>query len=133
MQDVSANFMYCNCFPPKVTVGERKISLIPNNTEVDAGREVVCTCYNDVTTESPAWEINNVPYLACDLPFGYKANGMNLTFVAYETSSIRCGYLVYNDGKYLPIYSEISTFTVQPKGYYYLMFFQKMQSIIVIL
>ena len=56
-------------------------------------------------------------YLACDLPFGYKTNAVNLTFVAYENSTIRCGYLVYNDGMFLPAYSETAAVTVFPNGY----------------
>ena len=76
----------------------------------------MCTCHNDVTTEPPTREINDISYLACDLPFGYKANAVNLTFVAYENSTIRCGYLVYNDGTFFFTYSEISIVTVHPKG-----------------
>ena len=90
--------------------------LTPKNTEVDAGKEVVYTCMNDVTTEPPTWEIKNRSYLPCDLPFGYKAYRMNITFVAYENITIRCGYLVYDDEMFFPAYSEISTVTVHPKG-----------------
>jgi hypothetical protein len=71
---------------------------------------------NDVTTEPPTWEIKNRSYLPCDLPFGYKAYRMNITFVAYENITIRCGYLVYDDEMFFPAYSEISTVTVHPKG-----------------
>jgi hypothetical protein len=91
------------------------ITVTPNNM-VDAGTQVVCTCHNDVTTEPPTWEINDISYLACDLPFGYETNAVNLTFVAYENSTIRCGYRVYNDGTFLLAYSQISTVMAIPTG-----------------
>jgi hypothetical protein len=93
------------------------IAVTPNNITVDAGTQVVYTCHNDITTEPPTWEINDISYLACDLPFGYKTNAVNLSFVAYENSTIRCGYRVYNDGMFLPVYSETAAVTVFPNGY----------------
>ena len=98
------------------TMSKWHVVLTPNDTEVDAGTHVVYTCHNNVTTEPPTWEINNISYLAYNLPLGFKTNAVNLTFVAYESSTIRCGYLVYSDGKFFPTYSGISKVTVHPKG-----------------
>ena len=90
--------------------------LTPKNKEIDAGEEVVYTCLTDVTTETPTWEINNIPYLACDLPLGYKANRMKITFDAYENTTLRCSYLDYDNDRFLHASSEKSILSVHPRS-----------------
>ena len=97
-----------------LTPDNREDDTETDNVTIDAGRKVVATCLKTLNNEPPTWEINNISYLPSDLPFGYETNAVNLTFVAYENITIRCGYYHFNYGI---VYSERANIIVHPTAH----------------
>lgn len=62
----------------------------------------------------PMWEIDGINYRVTDLPLGYEANGANLTFRVYNSTSIRCFFDAFNTsaGEFVVIYSNTVTITL---------------------
>jgi hypothetical protein len=67
-------------------------------------------CSTSFTTAFPRWEINSEVYQITDLPFGYVASGMNITFSVHENLTvIRCSFLRVIDLKIVEIFSNFGT------------------------
>ena len=75
------------------------------------------TCSGIASIESPVWIINGTFYFLTDLSPDYVTNDVNITFVAYENISVKCGFGIFSaSGVPTILYSEVHNVAVQGNG-----------------
>lgn len=95
------------------------MELKPRAVRVPVGTNVTLECsYNRPYVLIPMWQIDDVEYRVTHLPLGYKANGANLTFSAFNSTTIGCFFNAFDvaTGELMEVHSNNVTVTTTPTG-----------------
>lgn len=80
------------------------------NTTLPIESTLTYTCSTNLPDAYPLWEIDSQPYQSTDLPYGFEANGYNLTFSVHKNiTTVQCSFLTFIGGILVEIYSNTST------------------------